>query len=117
EVVVDVFALRAARDQRLQQAIDDVGELLGLRSSAVGAGKAVFHRTGLIDDEIKTGGSGAADLGSVRHLFLSAAPRLTGRTIGGCSRDAPILRLTRVACQPGSCRFHESCGRLRTRYV
>ena len=67
EVVVHVFALGTARDERLKQAVDDVGELLGFRAAVRGAREAVFHGTGLIDDEKEAGRRGPADFSCVRH--------------------------------------------------
>ena len=64
---MDVLALGTARDEGLQKAVDDVGELLGFRASAVGTREAVFHGAGLIDDEQEAGRRGPADFSCVRH--------------------------------------------------
>ena len=66
----DVVAFGTAGDERFQEAIDGVGDALGLGLAQVAA-ESFGHRARLVDEEEETGGVGPADFRHVRHHWGS----------------------------------------------
>ena len=79
EVIADAVRLGALEDKVLQQAVDGVGDALGLVLVGLAA-ERLQHRAGLIDEKEKAGRIGAADLGGVGHARLSMVLGGSGAT-------------------------------------